>query len=358
MKKYTRVTIVAAIILSSLAPVPGSAEALLASPRGDARSLSAGSLKEEGAEKAVKLFGERGCLLIRSQERWAGIRKDLETYEWVRKSRPSVPDPDFTNSLVLGVFDYGDEAHRFEVRTFTNSNGNVRLDLAMSYVIYKKHVETPPTWNFIFLVVPKFTTLNLFVSTFNVGGGTATDKAVLEWECALGPHSGDTVDGLEATVTPENARVKAGEDIRLKFELQFKNHRKGDGREFAKEPEAVSVWDGKYSNGYRNHAFEVTTPDGKRALLRPALQDAWLKNVPHPVEVKDGTPYVLPGWGEGEVFKPLKALGLDTSQPGTYTITGIYMESADLAARGSDDKAAPLWGGTITTAPVTVEVVP
>jgi len=346
-------------MLSLLAPARGYAADPLPSPWGEARGLFSGSLKE-GARKAANQFGERGCLLIRTQDRWAQVQKDLATLGFVREMLALEASPDFSKSIVLGIFERGDDAHRFDCRQFTNSSAYARMDLVMSYVTPTNQLlrTRPPAWNFMFVVMPKSTTLDVSVFTFDTNSGATGDKALLEWTASFGPLSGDTVNGLQAVITPENVKVKAGEDIRARFELQFKNHRKGNGREFAAEPEYVAVWDGKYSNGYRNHAFEVTTPDGKTTLLRRAEVAEWTKNAPHPVDVKDGTPYALPEWREGEVFKSLKALGLDTSKPGTYTITGIYAEDVNVTVQSRDGKGAPVWGGTIYTAPVTVEVVP
>jgi hypothetical protein len=171
----------------------------------------------------------------------------------------------------------------------------------------------------------------------------------------LGTDSGDIVDSLQGRIRAKSNTVKAGEDIPVEFELRFANPAVVKDGRFAREQDSVFVWDGKYSNGYRNHAFLVRTPDGESHLLRPKVIGAWDKNVPHPVEVKEGKPYVLPEWFEGKTFKSLKALGLDTSQPGTYSITGVYQET------GSTGKAfgteCMLWGGEIATNTIVVEVV-
>lgn len=71
----------------------------------------------------------------------------------------------------------------------------------------------------------------------------------------------------------------------------------------------------------------MTTPDGKTALLRPKVIDQWDKNAPLPVEITAKEPYTLPNWVEGDNRKSLKSLGLDTTTPGTYTITGLYEET-------------------------------
>jgi hypothetical protein len=192
----------------------------------------------------------------------------------------------------------------------------------------------------------------------NGGPHPTPDKALLEWSGVFGPQSGDTVNGLQAVITPESSKVKPGEDIQLKFELQFKNRGQVKNGEFAQEPASAFVWDGKYSNGYRNHGFQITTPAGKTLFLQPTMINNWDKNAPHRVEVKEATPYVLPGWG-GPDSKSLKALGLDTSAPGMYTIIGVYAEiPAPRNPKGEDGTPVSTWGGKVTTAPVTVKVEP
>ncbi|MBI5725232.1 MAG: HEAT repeat domain-containing protein [Planctomycetes bacterium] len=153
------------------------------------------------------------------------------------------------------------------------------------------------------------------------------------------PDSGDIVDGLQGVIRAKDSKVKAGEDIQVEFKLQAVD-------------KAVVVWDGKYSNGYRNHSFEVRMPDGKTAVLRPGEKRAWDKNAPHPVEITKDKPYVLPEWVEGVTFKSLKTLGLDTSKPGKYVITGRYEEV------GGVEGNVKIWGGSIATNSITVEVEP
>jgi len=128
---------------------------------------------------------------------------------------------------------------------------------------------------------------------------------------------------------------------------------------FGTTPKSVFVWDGKYSNGYRNHAFFVTTPDGKTTLLRPKVIADWDKNAPHPVAITAKGSYHLPNWVEGETLKSLKSLGLDTTIPGTYTITGLYEETGNKAENegGKAREATQMWGGSIISNTITVEVM-
>ena len=70
--------------------------------------------------------------------------------------------------------------------------------------------------------------------------------------------------------------------------------------------------------------------------------------------IKPGAAYVLPEWQEGKTHKSLKALGLDTSKPGKYTITGIYSQVAGTAKWNGAEHT--MWGGTIATNTIEVEV--
>ena len=69
----------------------------------------------------------------------------------------------------------------------------------------------------------------------------------------------------------------------------------------------------------------------------------------------------FPSGMRGKRFKSLKTLGLDTNQPGVYTIYGLYMETGGPAKHGfGDDWKNPLtvWGGNIATNTIQVKVLP
>jgi hypothetical protein len=160
---------------------------------------------------------------------------------------------------------------------------------------------------------------------------------------------------LEGKISAKSSSVKVGEDILISFELQ--NSKQKPTAEFyptkVRDTHSIYVWDGKYSNGYRNYSFEVLTPNGKSYWLQPSKIREWSKNAPHLVEILPEKPYALPEWYEGEIFKSLKKLGLDTTQPGIYRITGIYSEV------GNDDPTShkTAWGGELATAPIEVKVL-
>lgn len=148
---------------------------------------------------------------------------------------------------------------------------------------------------------------------------------------------GEIVNGLRGVIRAKDSKIKPGDDIQIEFTLHAPD-------------KPVFVWDGKYSNGYRNHSFEVQMPNGDTKVLKIQGKREWSKNAPHPVEITKDKPYILPEWVEGQTFKSLKALGLDTAAKGKYVITGIYEEVA------GNDGNVKLWGGKLVTNSITVEV--
>ena len=348
---------VTAVLATSLFIRLPDAHAQNASPE----TLLAGRIVE-GADLAMKTIGEWGCLVIRTPSRLEAVRSNLVNDCGVNLDTPHFSGIDFAHSALVWAFEYGDEQDAFSAGTFTTGEDISSLDLVMAYTIYKAHAPKSPTWNFILVKIPVSKRLQVSVSTYhphNEGPHPTPDKAYLEWRGMFTADTGDVVSGLRAAIRPKSATVKAGEDIGVSFELR-RAPRLGDepGR-FAHESPSLYVWDGKYSNGYRNHAFEVALPNGTIRSLRPPVISDWLKNAPHLVDVAENKPYVLPGWGEGEAFKSLKTLGLDTSQPGTYRITGIYAETAGDDRPGMaqpGEKPRKAWGGNISTGGITVEV--
>jgi len=214
--------------------------------------------------------------------------------------------------------------------------------------------EERPSIKLIYAVLPATPKVNVTVTSSPTHADR--DRTVTEFLALLGgKDGGDIVDGLQAAISPKTATVKPGDDILIDFALHLADPGKAKPEQFGTTPTSVFVWDGKYSNGYRNHAFFVTTPNGKTTLLRPKEILQWDKNAPHPVEITANQPYPLPGWVLGDTRKSLKTLGLDTTTPGTYTITGLYEETAQEADNRKGGKTQ-MWGGSITTNTITVEV--
>jgi len=311
----------------------------------------------DDAGATARMLGNEGCLLVRSVARWDQVLKSLVNAGWTPPAKNASAEIDFEREVVVVVFRYGDIADRFAVRGWSRKGRKAQLDLLMSYVIYKARAKPEFAFNFALVTVPRTPGTTVTLSTYhplNGGANPTPETAHREWSRTFGPRTGDVVDGLEAVVLPRAKVIKPGEDIRLKFTVQFTRSGLLKSRRFGKAWDRAYVWDGKFSNGYRNHSFLVTAPDGKTQTLRPAVIMVWDKNAPHPVEVSAGKPYTLPGWGQGVTFKSLKALGLDTTKPGAYVITGVYSQRAGETRRRKP--AVLLWAGRIATAPVAVEV--
>jgi hypothetical protein len=173
---------------------------------------------------------------------------------------------------------------------------------------------------------------------------TATaEKTKIAW--------GKTVGGLQGRLEAQKASIAPGEDIKLVFWL----------RTDAKLKKSLYVWDNIYSEGYRNDSYIVKTPDGRQLVLRKPGAKAWGKNVPQPVAIKPGVPWELGGWAGQVNVKSLKALGLNTSKPGVYTIQGVYQQARGGAGArrlgpGGGGKALVMWNGKLTTPAVQVKV--
>lgn len=307
-----------------------------------------------GGAKVEQSLGHQGCLVIRSSARWDVIRNHLVAAGWQPKAADALPGVDFQGQAIVFLFDSGDEGSVFSVRRFVGGE-KPELDVVMSYRSYETIANT---FNFLLVAVPKSKELTVAVSTYWPGSDTpyaTPDKARLEWKAAFGPDAGDIVDGLQGTIRAKNQTVKVGDDTLVEFTLKHIDPAVVKDGVFAKvfhQPPAV--WDGKYSKGYRNHSFEIRTPDGSGLLLQPKVISNWDKNAPHPVDITAEKPYVLPEWMEGETFKSLKNLGLDAAKPGTYTITGIYSELGGQTER--QGKPVTLWSGTMASNTITVEV--
>lgn len=324
------------------------ASAACAEP-GDGRSVTA-ALK--GPVAAA--LGTEGARIARGDGEWKALQDRLAAFGWKRGPKDALSTIDFSKEMVVCVFKSGDPGNTLVVRKSGGGAEEAELEVGLGFIIYKSHLEEPDVWTFLCVAVPRSPKLRLSVLSYhpmNDGPHKTLDQAAPEWSATL---DGDHTGGLEATIRPEAAVVRPGDDIRIDFTLRFADRSQEGDRRFAPARDSVRVWDGKYSNGYRNHAFLVTLPDGTTKLLRPPERE-FDKNIPHLVELGKGRTYNLPEWVDGEHFKSLKSLGLDTTAAGTYRITGVYTE----AAGGGDEPTAQgqkCWGGEIFTETVTVEV--
>lgn len=306
---------------------------------------------------ARRTLGDHGVLAIRSPVRWKVLEAQFVALGWKPPAEPKLGQIDFDHQMLVLVFKNGDVADTFSLRTLAEEQRPRGLDVVMSYIIYKARGEVVERCNFLVAIVPRQPRLEVTVSTYHPANGgpyPTPEKAQLEWRGMVGSESGDVVDSLRGQIEAAETKVAKGQDISVKFTLEHAGGGQVKSGHFAGPTESVFVWDGKYSNGYRNHAFEVRTPDGKTHLLRPQEILNWDKNAPHPEEIKPGEPYALPEWQAGKTHKSLAALGLDTSLPGKYVITGIYLEAAQPTKWNG--REFNLWGGNIATGTIVVDV--
>ncbi len=308
---------------------------------------------------ARKTLGAEGWLFIRSQAR---LDQVLEQFHTVEKP-VRLPPVDFDKEMVFCHYALHDPDDKDEVVACTGDAQ--RLTLSLLQGIVGNRDGTPmPKMHVVFCVVPKTKEFRLTTAQW-VGASSplldaATARKDVTFDRTFAPEQGDVVAGLRGSIRAEKNEIQPGEDIKVEFKLEWDDANAGRKQAAACASQPVYVWDGKYSEGYRNHAFLVETPDGKTELLRRPGQLEWAKNIPHPVEIKDGNPYVLPGWIEGHTWKSLKALGLDTTKPGVYKVTGIYMETAEetdgMAGRKPDGGKYQMWGGNLAANTVAIRV--
>jgi hypothetical protein len=155
----------------------------------------------------------------------------------------------------------------------------------------------------------------------------------------------DVADGLQACLEVKQTTIKPGDDITLTMSLRNVGPAGGD---------PIRVWDNTWSAGYRADFYLVVTPDGQSHILRRVVQEAWNRNSPTPIEIQPGKFWTLGVTTNRVIVKSLKSLGLDTSKPGIYTITGYY--EAEGGQADVEKKNGLFWGGQIATPPVEVRV--
>jgi hypothetical protein len=338
----------AAVLLLAVSALP-----LRAADPADAKALR-GTLKPETADA----LGANGAKVFRSAPEWKAFLERLADLGWKKPADDPVVMTDFSKDMVACVFQCGDDWNKFGVRKAASDGKQGELEVGLGFPLQKSGLEHDQEWHFICIPMPQAPKLKLSVLLFHPATGVKNDSleaAIPDWSVTLDDTAGDVVGGLRGEIKPAAAAVKPGDDILVSFTLQYSDPAAGPGSGFARPAASAFVWDGKYSNGYRNHGFLVTTPDGKTQFLRRAVQPDWDKNAPHLVEVAPGKAYTLPEWREGETAKSLKALGLDTQAPGTYRITGVYGETKDSSGI-ADGGGRQDWRGELFTNTVTVEV--
>lgn len=351
---FSRRTFIAGL-LASAAARPLLAATTFPVGRGEDFKQALLKLRPEKASAADTL-GSYGVLSIRSKDRLDRLLNTWAKLGWQKADLPFA-DVDWSKQSLVGVLDCGDVGNEIALGVWNGGAGFMNLDFFFSHTINKQRGKVENNPKLLLVAIPS-PAAKVAVKSYTPHNGPrdSREKALTEWVATVGPDTGDSVGGLQGHITPAATKVKAGEDILLEFRLQLSDGDQKAGA-FSRRPDSIYVWDGKYSNGYRNHAFHVVRPDGTVELLRPQEKPGWDKNTPHEEEISAGKPYVLPNWREGDNRKSLKELGLKIER-GTYAITGIYSEIAD-EPKPDRLRRLPLstWGGEIWTNTVTVEVV-
>jgi hypothetical protein len=303
------------------------------------------SLDEQHADGFRSVLGEYGVLSIRSRSRLLRLLSQLETMGWKRPDAMPLLDVAFDRQSVVCVFNCGDAGNELSLRAQHPPTTHV----GMSYVLHKQRDRAVIRPSVLLFEAPANTMLHL--TTFHPHNGgvyPSFEKGLLEWSSWVGPDGGEAVGRLMVSIATSAKEIARGDDVKVSVRLALSTAEKAEGH-FSRMPPALTVWDGKYSNGYRNHAFHIARPDGSEIIVRPPERE-FGKNAPRPVRITANEPYVLPEWFEGATEKSLRDLGERFDQPGTYRITGIYSQS-----RGAENANPRLtlwsgeaWGNTLT----------
>jgi len=308
-------------------------------------------------DKDIAALGRNGVLFIRSQERWDKINTFLPD---LTPDKP-LPKLDFTKQSVVLIYaaDPMPCMVGFTLAKCDLAASPPQLDFSWGWLVGAINGYVDPATKFILAVIPVAPVVKVTLESHCINDDKPSSWP--EFSATLGgKDGGDIVDGLQASITPKAAIIKPGDDILIDFALHLADLGDAKPQQFGTIPKSIYVWDNRISLGYRNHTFFVTTPDGKITLLRPRERLSWRWNPSILVEITAKQSYHLSsGNQDGGNLKSLKELGVDTSTPGTYTITGVYEETGgakDLTAAG--DKKRPFWGGSIASNTVAVEVKP
>lgn len=347
-----------AIIAMAASAVPAVAAAPTSQPELAPVTITGLSapLPDDGG-RPIQLLGRMGCLRISSMARYGEVLRRLADAGWQMPPQNASRVLYLDREDVIVLYHVGDEGDRFVRHAYSRKGDAGTLDLVMGYVIYKQREKAVSKLNVLITTVPRTQTLKVNVATYhplNGGPHPTPDKALPEWSHTFGPDSGDMVDGLSAHVSAKDATVAPDQDILLTLTLKFTDEALvKDGHFASRGVTSATVWDGKYSNGYRNAWFIADTPDGGRMPLIPPEILNWDKNAPHPVEITAEKPYVVSSWATQT--KSLKTLGLETTRPGRYRVIAMYNEIGG-PQKTSGDKSVTFWAGSIASSPITVTV--
>jgi len=310
--------------------------------------------------EAVTTLGRLCCLTVRSKARMEQLAAEFDKLEW-GKPDTLFSNVDFTNEMIIFFLRAGLNAEKDRIVNFLS--GPEQAVIRFSTQQFPR-LATKKLYHITAVLLPQAKVLKAEIpeqvktTGKQADGSKITIYREMHRTWIIGPHGGDVADGLQGFIEAEKKVIRPGEDIKVKFILKAADPAQ-------KEP--IHVWDGKFSSGYRNDAYLVRTPGGKTHFLRRKELLKWRKNIPHPVAVTSGNPYVLPG--NIRYDSPLKSMkniaaemqlsGFNTSAAGVYTITGIYMETGEPAKHGFGyDRNNPpsMWGGNIATNTVRVRV--
>ncbi len=308
--------------------------------------------------KIASVLGHHGVLFIRSEARWDELNKLLPDLT------PDTPLPnlDFAKQSVVLV--YRSPCRPADTLSLTKhtvenfDHGYPAPDQQLDFLLrwdngLEKHLEYRSA-KFILAIIPATSMIRVTVSS--EPAVEKQPKVVTEFSAILGgSDGGDIVDGLQAAITPKVGAIKPGEDILIDLELHLAHMPDAHPAQFGTVPESVYVWNATFPEGYQRYSYLVTTPDGETRRFHVPERMFGGHN-PNAIEITSDKLYHLADEGDSKMnYMSLKEHRLNTTTPGTYIITALYEEGASAIQIGPDPGKA-VWGGSITSNTITVEV--
>lgn len=303
--------------------------------------------------KRIEPANTCGVFVVRSQQRFDRLALDCAAPGDLRgraeQSFMALLRPDFTREMVLIFFTSATAADDLKLVELSGNSQALQAKLSLTSVPATKN---PRKIHVIAVAVPISKTVKVSYPVHvesriaKAEGGFREVAQDYQRTWTLDADGGDVIDGLQGVLRLDpnikDKTIAPGTDLTFTYELRVAD---------PQQKESIYVWDNKYSNGYRNDAYVVVKPDGSTQLLQRPEQPGWDKNIPTVMEIKAGQPWTLGGVANDPIVKSLKDFGLDTTQPGTYTLYGLYQENP-----GTDPKfpaagvaVIDLWHGAIAT---------
>jgi len=300
----------------------------------------------------LQTIGQHGVLVIRSQARLDAIAKLMPELKW----DTPLPKIDFDKQAAVMV--YTVSGHGKDTFTLDKSDPAANPpELAILYTWYNGLVSAAEeaSLKFIVAIIPAAPAVKVTVLSQPI----FEDKPHVTTELSSiigGKDGGDIVDGLHASITPKATTIKPGEDILIDFVLHLADPGDAKPEQFGTMPKSI------VADGFPKYGLLATTPDGKTALLKLKPDKMLYRLTPSYWEITTEKPLHLWSGKSYAGVLSLKEVGLDTSAKGTYTITGLYEERGlELSPDARPDiprEPQRIWGGSITTNTITVEVKP